>query len=417
MKLVFSIFIMLSSFSFEVLAGEVYKWKDKDGKLHYSEKKPTTEVDVRSVDLNNGKQFSEIENPPAIKATNKNNRHIVIVRPDSFWDVKNSQQMTTTYFFGGDCVSGTDVSFQDMKENHPSILPRINQLVDYVIKPIRQLDYSVSSSNKAPLFRNLARFEEPLVLRFEYNELQLHLCMFNLKQRTRASDKKRVRSEPFDFGVSDFSRRRATISLNWRLEDPKTGDIIYQSTTSGSANYWLKDVHKYGLKVFKKAFENSTSNLFSKPEFIQYLQPNKKDSSALPSKIAIPKLEDQSLFDNMQGLLSSNVQKKSKFASVLGSIAPLKSMTVEYYLTHNAWPTRLSDIGVTSGGIFDDQYVTDVQFDFDGAIVLSLNESEFEKNAMLSLQPEVRMGGAAIDWQCLTNLDDSYYNNICSTVE
>jgi hypothetical protein len=417
MKLPLFIFIFWSSSFCQVAKCEIYKWRDKDGKLHYSEKKPEIEQEVRSLDVNSGKKFVEVENDKPLRSTIANSRHIVIVRPENFWDISQPSKMTTSYFLGGDCVSGVSVSFQDMKDNHPYILPRMNQLVDYVIKPIQQLDYSVSSSNKSPLARNLARYEDPLVLRFDYSALQLHLCLFNLKQRTRTNGKKRVRSEPFDFSVSDYNRRRANMEVSWRLEDPNTRSVLYQSTTSGSANYWLRDIHKYKLKVFKEAFKNSTNNLFADPKFIQLLNPSEKRARKSPKKIAIPKLKERGLFESLQNQLASNTQKKSKFANVLASVSPLKMMTVEYYLSRDEWPKRLSDIGVTRTGMFDDQYVKDIQFDFDGSIVLSLDENEFEENAMLSLQPRMPAGGVRIDWQCLTNLDSSYYGDICSTVE
>ncbi len=92
-------------------------------------------------------------------------------------------------------------------------------------------------------------------------------------------------------------------------------------------------------------------------------------------------------------------------------------MTTQFYMTEGRWPKQLSDIGATRVGLFDESYVSNVEFDYDGAIVLSLDSKRFGRDAMLSLKPKHYVSGGRIDWSCLTNLGKEYYGDYCQSVE
>ncbi len=414
---IYWLMFLLSLFSTgQLLSGEIYKWKDKNGKIHYSEKKPENTDSVESVDADHDKAFNPVKTSQGINNSQQNNqRHIVVVRPDNFWQLTNPQQRTTAYYFGGDCVSPISASFLEMQENHQSLLPRNNNVIDYVVDSIYRLNYSVSSSMKKPLYNNLARFEDPVVLRFRLENLVYHLCVENLRRQYRNHKKIQAGSNPFDFSISEFRKRRATVTLGWTLHDASSGKQLYQGTTAGSADYWDKDVIKFRLRVIKKAIENATSNLLSERNFIEQLLPSSNWGKS--KKIAIPKRKDKGLLDSIGDIFASNAVRKTEFAKVIAATSPLKIMLTEYYMAQGSWPKSLTDIQVSRTELFAQNSVENVQIDYDGAIVLSLDSQKFGDDATVSLQPEVFLGGGRIDWQCITNLDESYHGRFCKSVE
>lgn len=412
----FFCFILSILFTNQSWCGEIYKWKDKNGKTYYSEKKPENADTVESVDTDHDKSYNPVKTLTGIKNVDKGyQRHVVVVRPENFWQLPNSQERTTAYYFGGDCVSPLSVSFQSMKENHRRLLPLENNLIDYVVNSIDTLDYSVSSSLKKPLYKNLARYENPVVLRFHLNDFIYHLCVENLHRQYRNHKKVQTGSNPFDFSIREFKKRRATLILGWSLYDATTNKELYHGATAGSADYWNKDVIKYRLNVLEEAFKNATTNLLSDRNFVKRLTNiNKRNMS---KKIPIPKIKDKSLIDSFGDIFTSNIIKKTEFSKVLTAASPLKIMATEYYLIEGAWPTSLTDIRVSRFELFERGYVKNIQFDYDGAIVLSLDPQKFGDDATISLQPEVTLRGGRIDWKCLTNLDNSNHGNYCESVE
>ena len=408
--------LLIKVASIELSAAELYKWKDEKGVTHFSEKKPDNINSVEALALEQGKVFNDVVQLAAmVKPDDLANRHIVVLQSDSFWNLSNLEKKTTSYYFGGDCVSPSTTSFQAMKDNHSQFLKQEKFIIDTIKKEIRRFNYSSSVSRKQPLKRNLARHEAPVVLRVSLADFEFHACVTNLKRRYNRYKKTHTGDEPFEYSPGDFDRRRARLSLSWQLEDGDTGEKIFSGMTSGSANHWDRDVHKYRLKTIRDAVKSATANLLADEAFVK-LVTSINDKVALQPK-AFPKRSKPGFFQSLSDAFSSKAKRRSSFARVLGDTSILKTSISEFYANQGEWPKTLNDLGFSKVDVIDHEYVSDVEIDYDGAIVLELAAGQFEDNAMLSLRPKVSMGGAKISWKCLTNLDDSYYADYCSQVE
>ncbi len=304
-------FIVLIALNFTIAinATEIYKWTDKNGKVHFSQNKPKEPISIESIKPSRKNKFVDVKSLSPIKnPIAKQQRHILVLRPDTFWTLKQPTKKTSTYFFGGDCVSPHKKSFKEMTENQPYLMPRVTSLIDYVVKPIIKLNYSVSSSRIQPLKHNAARYEQPLVLEFSLSDFKYDLCVTNLSRQYRNKRKTNSSTEPFNFSISEYQRRRTVITLKWRLSDPVTGEELFLGKTSGSANHWNRDIHKYQLKTIQAAMESATSNLFSNPSFVKSLAP--KSLTKIFYKKKIPKLPEKNIFGSVGELFRSNAIKK-----------------------------------------------------------------------------------------------------------
>lgn len=407
-----SIFIFLSASSSVINAGELYKWKDKNGVVHYSEKKPEHLQNVESVDIKGDRQFQPVPTLLGIKRPeNLDSRHIVLLREEDFWQLEQPNKKIATYYFGGDCVSPSTASFQKMKDNHRLLFPRVSSLVDWVEEKIYKLNYAVSESRKRPLKNNVARHDNALVLKWKLVNIDYHLCLFNLRKYNK---NKRIRMgfDPFKYSESDYNRRRATLTISWTLEDGLSGKVLYQTETSGSADFWVRDIHKYRLKTIKESLQNATNNLFAQENFISIVMGVPKTANSAPAAQKLKKL-DGGLLNSITNVLSSNAQKKSEFARAISSVQPLKAMIMEYYLSQDSWPRDFSEMGLSQSQLRDPTYVQRFELDYNGTIVIWLDEKRFTKDAAILIQPNVKPGALQIRWSCKTNLDNSYYGSYC----
>ena len=88
---------------------------------------------------------------------------------------------------------------------------------------------------------------------------------------------------------------------------------------------------------------------------------------------------------------------------------------MQFYQMEGRWPNNINELGTSRVAVFDENFVTQIQFDYDGSMVLNLDSDNFEHDAMISLQPIDK--GMRVEWKCVTNLDNSYRGSFCQRVE
>lgn len=406
-------FVLFSVLQTTAFAGELYKWKDENGVVHYSEKKPEHLQKVEALEIENAGQFKPAELLPGIKRpTDVDGRHIVLLINEDFWSLNDPQKKIATYYFGGDCVSPTTASFQKIKDLHPQLFPRANDLAYEMENTIYKLNYSVSKSRVRPLKNNIARYDNALLLKWQLQNVDYHLCLFNL-QKYNKNKRIRMGFDPFKYSPGDFNRRRATLTINWTLEDGLSGNVLYQTQTSGSADFWDRNNHKFKLKAVKTALQNATSNLFAQPEFFAKVT----QLPSVKSRVAVKlKKLDTGLFESLANTLSSNAKNKAEFARVISSIQPLKAMIAEYYMMNDSWPKQLEDLRISNSQLIDPSYIKRVELDYNGTILIWLDEKRFAKDAAILIKPDIGAGNFRINWQCKTNLSDNYYDDYCESI-
>ena len=126
-------------------AGELYKWTDENGVVHYSEKPPENKA-VETLNINQGTKFKAVpvEKPITIEPTQAL-RHILLVKPEFFWEQANNN-LKVTYYFGGDCVSPSTTTVKEAQQNHQSLFPSYGTLSTLASKTFRSFNYNFTTN-------------------------------------------------------------------------------------------------------------------------------------------------------------------------------------------------------------------------------------------------------------------------------
>lgn len=415
-------FLLLATISCErAHAGELYKWKDKKGVVHYSEKKPENDDDAETqvsvIEVEKQTKFIHVDTLKAIrKHPEINTRHIVLVKQDPFWQLNNDQSKVVTYYFGGDCVSPTSANFQQLVDNHKSILPSASRVSNSIIKAIHQLDYSATASFRKPLKNHLARHDKALTLWFKLVALDLHLCKKNLSHRRNRGKRIQMGFDPFDYVVGNYNRRKAGVTLEWKLQDSLTGKIIYTGKTSGTANHWQKNIDKFKLTTIQQALQNSLYNLFSQSELVDLLTDMTPAKPRIPKARKIRAAKEPGIFDQLSDMFISKAKERAAFANVISKVQPLKIMVTEYYVTQGRWPESFQNIGISPSQLSEENYIVNIEIDYDGTLIINLDSANFESNSSILLTPQTTLAGTSINWLCRSNLPSSYLGNYCQVI-
>ncbi|TQV71587.1 DUF4124 domain-containing protein [Aliikangiella marina] len=399
---------LLFFFAASLKSAELYKWKDENGTVHYSEKPPENHS-AETLILDQSSSFKPIPvaSPVPVKS-NDTIRHLLLVSPENFWNNANNQ-LKITYYFGGDCVSPTTKAIQNIKRNHKFLLPSYNAVGIAASTVFRQLNYPITTTNKSINSLNLSKFNDSLLLYIEPVSLDYDVCAKQIKQKYRGNKGISLSASPDDFSSANFKNRRAVISLKWTIIDARSKQQIFQGTTFGSANHWNQDNADVRIKTIRQAIQNATTNLLADENLINKVR-SRGPSLEVPSKDLLGEITE-----TLSDKLVPNAMKKAHFANILVKTAPLKSMVVEYYMLEGRWPATPSLIGLNPKALTD-SYIDAIEFDVDGTIIVSVNEKHFSKPGVILLKPQESLGGINIEWVCLSDLDERFYGHQCNAL-
>ena len=383
----------------QVLAGELYKWTDENGVVHYSEK-PPEDRNVKRLNINQGKNFQSIpvNTPISLKPTQAL-RHILLVKPEDFWNQPNSD-LVVTYYFGGDCVSPSSTNVIEAKQNHSLLFPSNGALSTLASKTFRSFNYNVTTTSNSKRKLNASRYNDSTLLSIEPVSLNYSVCAKDKHYKYKRDKRIVMGSSPSDFRSIQFNNRHVTIGVKWTLIDANSNEQLFQGTSFGSADHWNQDVSTLTIKTLQQAFINATTNIMSDQKLV--------DAIIKPNKIGKPK--EKGILDSISDLFTSNAVNKTHFANVLAKVSPLKTLVVEHYASHGEWPANAHAIGLEPSSLTSESYIDAIEFDVDGTIIVSVNEERFSHSGVILLKPQQSMGGLNIEWTCLTDLDKGYYD-------
>lgn len=186
-----SCIIVITALAFSQIShAELFKWTDKNGKVHYSDKEPQTDVKARTVPL---KPFSSNDSGSSssanaiIRPYNKSSRKLLIV--DTLYSWKNSdgaqqKRKIGTYHVGKGCTSRGSIKIPDVYLSHNSFIPTEIQVAIRIQKVIKSLDYDSERVDKFKLLEQLKK-TGGLSLHSEIVEMDLNSCAQNVSTNER----------------------------------------------------------------------------------------------------------------------------------------------------------------------------------------------------------------------------------------
>lgn len=431
------------------LAGELYKWTDEKGVVHYSEKKPDDIEQVKSLELPSTGQFNAAptaEVQPAPRGLKTSPMVLVYPNNDLFWTLKNPGKKAVTYFFGGDCVSPQSSSLEEMKLNHRWLLTEASSLAYEMERSLERLNYQASTTSQLP---SSSSRKNAIIFEFQLADLDYQLCVPEIERQYQRYRNERKGFAASDYSGGDFKHQRATITFDWVVRTGESQSVYYRGTTSGSADFWSYNIDKINKNTLKEAASNALINLIAEEKIQQLLQhanlvskdyrkPSLNSGAPSPansiqaikqqnqtadevntsSQVSeLKKSSEDNFLDAIGSLFQSSASHKAEFAKVMAGLQPVKIMMVEYYMTNDQWPRSLNDIGISQLDVYEKDFVDGILFDADGSIIVKLSQPRFELDSAVVLTPKVSKNAIKIDWSCRTNLASSYYqSSICQAL-
>ncbi|HEY8941763.1 MAG TPA: DUF4124 domain-containing protein [Cellvibrio sp.] len=405
---------LLISFSLLALAGhsngEVYKWTDAQGKVHYSDKKIAESAQAQ--DLNLGTM------PPAKPVTKLTPRSYESAQPPLYLltNEPSFEQATALsaksnfafFYFGGDCVSPTSLGYNEYLKRYKESLPEPYELYRSLGETLRKYNYRNLGSHQ----KKQAADEDgnpPLALHLEIADMRINACAPRLT-------KPGISGSMDNFKSREFEKSNVWIQLRWTISR-STDDVVLLNTTSeGSVNNIDGQPQSIRLQAFK-AYEQAIANFIAKPELLELVAPKPKVRTIKvdkqPPVSSAPSAESGGLLSQVANKLQFSAVKKANAAKALSLVNPLRIMIAQYYAENGQWPARFADLDLNPADLREKDVIDDVELRLGGVLHVRLAHSTFGENEIMQLIPRETMGGQSLAWDCRTSLDKNYWVGGC----
>lgn len=400
--IVFLIFCFYSTNSFPA----IYKWTDENGNVHYSDKKPSNNAKEENVNIGMmpDSQVVEEKIPKKYKGSYLGD-WLSVAEPSYKLLDKNGRKTKNLYFyFGGDCISPTFLSFNEFTSNYASILDSTEFLQRQAVNQFRHYLFDVlhSAENDRPMYKNKKRHD----LYVEVVGLRINACSRKTSQQSQFGSLN-------NFNVYSFYKSNAWVKMKWTLIDQKTKAEIFTAYSEGAANN-ITSVNRTLALTYRDAFGKSVVNFLTNEVFLSYIGDNQPVShvekrQALPAVTATePGFLGQAANSMQLGYL-----KTASFGQAFSLVVPLKTIITSYYLTNDVWPISFRDVSMEEGSLRERDLIKHVSLRGDGVIHVELDDDKFGVGHYFQLVPRVSMNRMRLTWDCVTTLDQTYGVSAC----
>jgi serine protease Do len=143
------------------------------------------------------------------------------------------------------------------------------------------------------------------------------------------------------------------------------------------------------------------------------------DSPLVPSLSSASKYKNedtplQSGLSNLPAIMEKSYVTRAKFAEALILVSNLRMPMLEYYETHNEWPTDFSDINISGDTLTHSGLIESIELRSGGALHANLSEATFGAGKHFQFAPDNETSSAmAMNWSCRTNLDKALWTGSC----
>lgn len=408
------IVLLLSVFGLFLAApiyAEIYKWTDAQGKVHYSDKKIADSAQAQ--DLNLGTMpVAKAVNTLAAKRYQNTRPSLYLLRSELALDQLTALRAPANFayfYFGGDCVSPTAVSYAEYIKRYKKSLPESDDLYRDEGRIFDQ--YNFRTQNVLYALDNPKRSldEEgnpPLKLQVDIIDMRINACTQRLQKATISGNLDKI---------SGYGFEKANVWLQLHITISNSSDdlVLLNAITEGSAN----EVDGYQGNISRlttAAYEQAITNLIANQKFAELLTPKSKIQ-----RITIPKpespapVESNGLMNRLADKFQLTAVKKSRLAETLSLVNPVRMSIVQYYAETGKWPNSFSDIDLNSSELHQKNLIDSAELRLGGVLHLRLAKSTFGENEVLQLIPKPIMNGQSINWECRTSLDKALWVGDC----
>lgn len=390
---------------------EIYKWTDAQGKVHYSDKKVADSAQAQDLNLGTMPVAKAVETLAAKRFQNTR-PSLYLLRSELAFEQLTALRAPANFayfYFGGDCVSPTAVSYIEYIKRYKNSLPESDDLYRDEGRIFDQYNYRTQNALYALDNPKRSLDEEgnpPLKLQVDIIDMRINACTQRLQKATISGNLDKI---------SGYSFEKANVWLQLRITISNSDDdvVLLNVITEGSAN----EVDGYQGNISRlttAAYEQAITNLIANQKFAELLTPKSKIQKInIPESQVQTPVESGGLLNRLAEKLQFNSIKKSKVAEALSLVNPVRISIVQHFAETGKWPNSFADINLNSSELQQKDLIDSAELRLGGVLHLRLAKSTFGENEVLQLIPKPIMSGQSIDWECRTSLDKAFWVGDC----
>lgn len=390
---------------------EVYKWTDAQGKVHYSDKKIADSAQAQNINLGT-MPTAKVVDTLAAKRYQNTHPSLYLLRSELALEQLTALRVPASFayfYFGGDCVSPTAVSYVEYIKRYKKSLPESDDLYRNEGRIFDQ--YNFRTQNALYAFDNPKQSldEEgnpPLKLQVDIIDMRINACTQRLQKASISGDLDKISGYSFD-------KANVWLQLRFTISDSTDDVVLLNTITEGSAN----EVDGYQGNISRlttAAYEQAITNLIANQKFAELLTPKSKIQKVnIPESQVQTPVESGGLLNRLADKLQFNSVKKSKVAEALSLVSPVRISIVQHFAETGKWPNTFADLNLNSGELQQKDLIDSAELRLGGVLHLRLAKSTFGENEVLQLIPKPIMSGQSINWECRTSLDKAFWVGDC----
>ena len=247
---------------------QMYKWVDENGKVHFSDKKPTHHGATAQPLSSSANQQAERDfiipkdRTPIVRPFESAARSLYIADMAYAWKLdtlNRSKYDVGSYHVDATCISRGSMTLPDAYLNHKSFFPDESRLSRQAERIIDGLDFSADTIHSDQLIAKI-REAGAVGLKPLITGMNIRACA----PRRYGEDKKKPGNK---LDARRYSRAYVDVEIEWTLVDGHQ-NTLFQTTTTGSTHGWI---NSNVPAAFTEAVDNATRNLMSQQALVNQL--------------------------------------------------------------------------------------------------------------------------------------------------
>lgn len=398
-------------FSTTHVSAQVYKWTDAQGKVHYSDKKIADSAQAQEINLGTMPSVKAVDSLAAKRYQNTRPSLYLLRTEMALEQLTNLRTPTkfAYFYFGGDCVSPTGVSYSEYIKRYKNSLPDADDLYRDEGRVFDK--YNIRTQNALYALDNPKRAldEEgnpPLKLHVDITDMRINACTQRLQKATVSGNLDKISGY-------NFEKANVWLQLHISISNASNDVVLLNAITEGSADE-IEGYQGHVARLITAAYEQAISNLIANPGFVELLTPKSKIQVVqIPQEKVPTPTEENGLMNRLADKFQFTAVKKSRLAEALSLVNPVRMSIVQYYAETGKWPNSFSDIDLSSSELHQKNLIDSAELRLGGVLHLRLAKSTFGENEVLQLIPKPIMNGQSINWECRTSLDKALWVGDC----
>ncbi len=388
---------------------ELYQWRDANGTIHYSDKKPASNYNTLDYDSRFGLPTLSVEPVTAPPWRGSKSLQQVLVMPLGYagFEQNRAHSSIGAFYFGPDCVSPTAMQWRQLQTDFPQAIPSDKTLQDRISSTLRESGYLVNrgyAKGGKPGYVKQTAYE----LYGNLIDLDLHTCaasQLRTSKRRKAQQSQSLKNQY-------FNKTRSRVKIQWLLKAHDSGKVVFTAISDGAAG--ARDNTDLNMRMaFLTAVQDAARRLTANHELLEILQAPEGTPAPVHKRTVTraPQAEPR-FWDTLSSIrekYSESYRTRAKFAEVMSRFSGIKIHLAQYYMQNGSWPASFNEIGVQAIDFTEAGIIDEIKLGRKGEVELDVS-SGFGIGAFVLITP--KPNSAMINWECKMSMAEQTLNHI-----